>query len=210
MSSICTSVNEMRNSAALVEEVEDGDETVSDLTCNLSSASSCSTATRAVEYSCKQIELLLKRDRERYTIVENKKNRHSKCWDLFGFPAEVHTGDEQPRIIENFVTCRKCFSTYSFVSNSTRLMNSHDCDKTKRSRATYSSPVFSDSSASTQSSLLSFSTPSKIKINDVQLNKMKNLQARWICQDIRPFAILEDDGFRRIAQELILIGKKQR
>lgn len=199
-------IDEFPNSSALVDEIQGRDETAPVSSCDLSSASSCSTPSRSTDYSCKQIELLLKRDRQRYVVVENKKSRHSKCWDSFGFPAEVQTGDEEPRIIENFVTCRKCFCTYSFVSNSTRLMNSHNCETNKRTRAASAFAGLSKSPMSTQSSLFSFSTPLKIKITDSHLKKMRNLQAQWICRDIRPFAILEDDGFRKIAQELIFIG----
>ena len=36
---------------------------------------------------------------------------------------------------------------------------------------------------------------------------MKTLSAQWICKDLRPFSVIDDSGFRSIAQELIRIGK---
>ena len=41
----------------------------------------------------------------------------------------------------------------------------------------------------------------------VTKNKIKELEARWICDDMRPVAVVDDPGFRRVAQELVSIGK---
>jgi hypothetical protein len=35
---------------------------------------------------------------------------------------------------------------------------------------------------------------------------MKRICAQWISKDLRPFSIIEDSGFRDLAQELIRIG----
>ena len=52
-----------------------------------------------------------------------------------------------------------------------------------------------------------FTTPKKTKLNDTTKNRIKELEARWICDDMRPIAVVDDPGFRRVAQELVSIGK---
>ena len=87
----------------------------------------------------------MKQNSTRYVILDNKKAHSSKCWELFGFPAVVESDGELPKIIEKFVTCRKCFSTYSFSSNSTRYLNNHTYDKPHRARSSSASGLLSSS-----------------------------------------------------------------
>ncbi|CAF3998528.1 unnamed protein product, partial [Rotaria sp. Silwood1] len=58
-----------------------------------------------------------------------------------------------------------------------------------------------------QRSITAFTTPKKSKLSDITKNKIKELEARWICEDMRPIAVVDDPGFRRLAQELVSIGK---
>jgi hypothetical protein len=83
-----------------------------------SSVLPCLPSNRPTEYTCKNIEMLMKQQIDRYVIVKNRKEHTSKCWNLFGFPALIESVDEQPKIIEKFVTCRLYFTT-SILSTST-------------------------------------------------------------------------------------------
>jgi len=94
-----------------------------------------SPSSQSNEYTCKKIEMLMKQHNPQYVILDNKKAHSSKCWELFGFPAVIESDSEPAKIIEKRVTCRKCFSTYSFSSNSTRYLNNHTCDKPHRVRS---------------------------------------------------------------------------
>ena len=38
------------------------------------------------------------------------------------------------------------------------------------------------------------------------MDNIKKLSAKWVCHDLRPFCMLEDVGFRILAQELVNIG----
>jgi hypothetical protein len=175
----------------------------------LNSNSSCMTdspSNRSIEYTCKKIEMLMKQQSDQYVVVPNNRGHSSKCWDLFGFPAMIESIDEQPKIIEKFVTCRKCFTTYSFISNSTRLLNIHICRTTPRPRSASLTTSLNSSSTLHQTSLTSYGTFTKTKIHDSQIKRIKDLQAHWVCRDIRPFTVVEDEGFRQLAQELIMIG----
>lgn len=148
----------------------------------------------------------MKQQSHRYVVVTNSKGQTSKCWETFGFPALIESADEQPKIIEKFVTCRLCFVTYSFNSNSTRLLNSHTCKQAPRARSLSVSTVLNASPTYHQTSLSSYVTPNVTKINDGQAKRIKDLQAQWVCKDVRPFTIVDDEGFRQLAQELVAIG----
>ncbi|CAF3204362.1 unnamed protein product, partial [Rotaria sp. Silwood2] len=45
-----------------------------------------------------------------------------------------------------------------------------------------------------------------IKFNEKDIRRMKDLSVEWVCGDIRPFSIFDDDDFRRLAQECIRLG----
>jgi len=165
-----------------------------------------SPSSQSNEYTCKKIEMLMKQHGHQYIIVDNTKVHSSKCWDLFGFPALVESNGESPKIIEKFVTCRKCFTTYSFNSNSTRLLNNHTCNKSNRARSSSASVESGSSSNYHQTSITSYAAANVVKFNELKIKRMKDLQAGWICKDIRPFTTIEDNGFRQLAQELVSLG----
>ncbi|CAF1209747.1 unnamed protein product [Adineta ricciae] len=169
---------------------------------------SWSPSNQSNEYTCKKIEMLMKQNGKQYIVVDNTKVHSSKCWDLFGFPAIIESDGETPKIIEKFVTCRQCYMTYSFNSNSTRLLNNHICKKPHRARSSSASMAPNSSSSCHQTTLASYTAAGGVKLSDGHMKRMKDLQANWICKDIRPFAIIEDDGFREIAQELVSLGAK--
>jgi len=43
-------------------------------------------------------------------------------------------------------------------------------------------------------------------LTDEQSKAIKDLIARWICTDIRPFSIIDDDGLRALIQECVRLG----
>ncbi|CAF4194750.1 unnamed protein product [Rotaria magnacalcarata] len=110
-------------------------------------------------FTCSKILILLETKPEQYIIIKNTGKHTFDCWTNFGFPAIVNR-DGKAKRIEGFVSCQHCFSTYSFISSSTRCLNRHKCNNSK------------------------------------------------ICQNIRPFSIMEDDGLRQLIQECISIGAR--
>lgn len=156
------------------------------------------------KFTCGQIQLLLKTKPNEFIIVENNGRHVSSCWSLFGFPAIVNSNGGHQRI-DGFVSCRSCFSTYSFVSNSTRVLKSHDCGISKdRSKTTEAKDTIS---TSTQHRLTTFYPIKTTAMKMAEVMKIKDSQAQLICQSIRPFSIVEDPGLRRLIQECISIGK---
>jgi len=170
---------------------------------NTSLAHSPSSSPRnSNKLKCVEIQTMLKTKPGEYIIIENTGKHTSDCWTLFGFPAIVNSNGDLERI-NGFVSCRKCFSTYSFISNSTRLLNQHACEKSnERNRK-----LTGNSTSSTQRSLTAFYSAQPVSLQASQIKKIKDLQAEWVCHSIRPFSIVEDDGLRRLVQECISIGK---
>jgi hypothetical protein len=105
--------------------------------------------------------------------------------------------------IPGFVSCRKCLKTYTYTpTTGTHHLNSHLCV------VNYPMESTSSTSISTQMSLDNISNGFKqIKLGDKEINNFKSLMAKWICADLRPFAISEDVGLRKIFQELVSLGK---
>jgi hypothetical protein len=47
-----------------------------------------------------------------------------------------------------------------------------------------------------------------MKLNEKDIIKMKDLSVVWVCEYFKSFSILDDPGFRKIAQECVRLGKK--
>jgi hypothetical protein len=43
----------------------------------------------------------------------------------------------------------------------------------------------------------------KAKLAEKEQTEIKHLYAKWVCGDLRPFSIVEDKGFERLAQMFI-------
>ncbi|CAF4559642.1 unnamed protein product, partial [Rotaria magnacalcarata] len=148
---------------------------------------------------CSEIQSFLKLQPKKYIIIENAGKHMSHCWETFGFLALVHK-DADPERIDGFVSCKKCLTTYSFVSNSTRLLNQHRCDVSIERRKR----LESHDGSYTQRNLNGyFSKAAQLK--ESEITNVKHLEAEWICQSIRPFSIVEDAGLRKLMQECISI-----
>ncbi|CAF1553129.1 unnamed protein product [Adineta ricciae] len=164
---------------------------------------SSSASSSSENYTREKIQRHLKFDKAHYVILDNSNSKNSAiCWRSFGFPAVLDTNGA-PQKIPNFVSCKKCFTTYSYVSNSTTFLNKHSClssdQKTK-------STLPSSRDTSSQSLITNYSQPKIVRLPDSYSKDMKDLVVRWICKDMRPFAIVDDDGFRSIAQRCVSIG----
>jgi hypothetical protein len=156
------------------------------------------------EMTSEKIYMQLKK--KKLTIVNAPKTHTADCWTNFGFPAVVDQDGNIVKKFNNFVACRNCFVTYSFKSNSTTLMNKHNCDT---SSTVSSSTNFQNNSQSLKQSKISsytFKSPQCVKLKECEKNKIKKLQVEWTCTDIRPFSIMDDKGLRALAQELIALG----
>ena len=135
---------------------------------------------------------------------------------MFGFPAVLDENERYQRIV-GYVSCFKCFQTfiYSSKSGTTRLKEHENrCVKNSSSSSSPSSTsIFSepndqsDTLSSVQSTLADHGFKKCSKISEKDIDHMKTLSAQWICKDLRPFSVIDDSGFRSIAQELIRIGK---
>ena len=153
----------------------------------------------------KKIQHLLKHNKTQYVVLDNSTNNSSSiCWRLFGFPAKLDKNGV-PQKIKNFVSCKNCFITYSYVSNSTTFLEKHSCQSSGRQINSISSSTHTSSSS--QSLITAaYGHPKTVRLPVSHSKEMKDLVARWICKDMRRFAIVDDAGFREIAQRCVSIG----
>jgi hypothetical protein len=47
----------------------------------------------------------------------------------------------------------------------------------------------------------------RIKLSQSELTTVKNLTCSWLCEDMRPFTIVEDKGLRNLLQEFVNLGE---
>ena len=78
------------------------------------------------EMTCANIHTFLKN--KALTIVSYSEKYASDCWKRFGFPAVIDENGKMMKKFDKFVSCQKCFVTYSFKSNSTSQMNKYNCE----------------------------------------------------------------------------------
>ncbi|CAF3903808.1 unnamed protein product [Rotaria sp. Silwood1] len=164
---------------------------------------STSSSRNSIKLTSTQVQSMLRIKPEQYTIIETTGKRKSDCWSSFGFPAIVKKNSD-PQRIDGFVSCKKCFTTYSFVSNSTRMLSQHNCESSKKRNKI----LEANGTSTTQECLTSFFRAKQTSLKESEIMKIKDLQVEWICQSIRPFSIVEDNGLRRLIQECVSIDDR--
>ncbi|CAF1483516.1 unnamed protein product [Adineta steineri] len=158
------------------------------------------------EYSTDKITFRLKNDKSNFKVIENDvRTFKSKCWKFFEFLARKNEVDEYQRI-PGFVSCRQCFKTYTYTSTTgTRQLNSHSC--------VVLAPAESQSSITTNTTKqMTLGNVSKnlkqVKVDEKEISNFKTLVSKWICEDLRSFSVVEDNGLGNVFQEFISLGAK--
>ncbi|CAF2648409.1 unnamed protein product [Rotaria sp. Silwood2] len=181
-----------------------------------------------------KIKLLLQTESTKYTVIKKKSSTASSSslpswWSSFGYPAKSDENAKYQRIF-GYVSCFKCYQTfiYSAKSGTTRLRehqnkcariislssssssSSINIDQSNISSSSSSILIDHsiDTASSIQSTLPQHGFRTSLKLSETDTNNMKTLCAQWVCMDLRPFSMLDDSGFRAVAQELIRIGHK--
>jgi hypothetical protein len=171
---------------------------------------SSTTVTGASASSCtsNQLQRLLKYEKQKYSILKNESVKPlASWWRSFGYPAVLNEKNEFQRI-PGFISCLKCCHTSNYGSNSgTKRFISH-ADRCSPLVQSYSSASGTDDSHSTQLTLNKTIVKQKVKLSTKEQNELKDLYAKWVCGDIRPYSIVEDKGFEELAQMFIRIGEK--
>ncbi|CAF3835637.1 unnamed protein product [Rotaria sp. Silwood1] len=142
------------------------------------------------KYTVDKIKYRLQHDKANYEVADNDTSRFkSKCWNVFGFPTEKNEAGRFERI-NGFVSCKQCYQTFTYTSTTgTRHLNAHICVINFLTNSTTSAPT------TVQTTLDNISKNLKqIKLSDKEQHKFKDLMAKWICADMRPFTITEDTG----------------
>jgi hypothetical protein len=154
-----------------------------------------------------QIKNLLTYDKSRYQIIKPTTTSSAPWWRAFGYPAHFNENGQLERI-NGFISCFKCMSTYIYNSSSGSKRYKEHAEKcSPLSNITTSSSI--NFSSSTQTTLNQNGFTKQVKLNEKDITTIKDLSVEWVCGDLRPFSILDDLGFRKIAQECVRLGKKR-
>ena len=137
----------------------------------------------SVKKSKNEIVKLMKEKSEKIKIV--KSNKRSQVWDIFH---EIYVEN----VIQEYVICINCEEIYSFKNNSTSTLNSHKC-KVKENQNIEN---FFTKKCVNESSLIQIKKETTDKLID------------FCSKDLRPFNIIEGDGFKQLIQHFIKIGAK--
>jgi hypothetical protein len=157
-------------------------------------------------FSPRKISHYLKTKGDNYMIM-NDDRQHTKArfWRAFSYPAKK-SADTFERI-PGFVSCKKCFQTFAFCrTTGTSHLNNHICVSINETSTSLKGEVSKQPSIEQLWSSIDTNTKS-VKLSDREKAVVKDLGSKWICQDIRPFAIVEDVGFLKLAQECVHLGE---
>ena len=171
------------------------------------SIDSSNFASSTASYTIDQLKRLLESQKYKYCILKNEKPKElALFWRSFGFPAVVNENGEWEKI-SGFISCIRCYNTQLYGSKSgTKRFNEH-ADKCFPIISSATVTNDKDNLTTTkQTKLNHLGFTKKAKLSADEQNHLKNMYAKWICTDLRPLSILEDEGFKNLAQLFIKIG----
>ncbi|CAF1269919.1 unnamed protein product [Adineta ricciae] len=139
--------------------------------------------------------------------------------------SSLHSTQPRPckQKCRNFGLCPKAMCTLSTISRSyndctkcyrTSIYGSKSVTKRFIDHANRCSPLLSQSIPhhrnleELQATLDNIVIKKKAHITAKEQNEIKHLYAKWICEDFRPFTIVEDNGFQQLAQTFIRLGSQ--
>ncbi|CAF1358716.1 unnamed protein product [Rotaria magnacalcarata] len=149
------------------------------------------------KYTTETVKLCLKYKKNLYKIVDKKSK--SPCWSIFGLPAKIVGNGYE--IIKSFASCETCYQTYSYSSTISTLSN-HKCpmitnkSQQKLQLSSTSRIAFHDALSDLPKSTPP--DPNNIKISEKEKNLFKTSLTNWICLNIRPINIIEDEGLKSL------------
>ncbi|CAF4163573.1 unnamed protein product, partial [Rotaria sordida] len=158
-----------------------------------SSSDSNSSSSNSNSFNFEKIKDFLIYEKSKYQIIENESPSAAEWWRAFGYPAQ-------------------CMNTqvYNNLSGTKRFKQHADkcfpLSNTTITTSSSSSSFTSSSTPSTQTTLNQMDFTKQVKFTENDITKMKDLSVKWVCGDIRPFSILDDIGFRNLAQECVRLG----
>ncbi len=152
------------------------------------------------------MQQLLKYDKQKDCILTNESVKPlASWWRSFGYSNILNEKNEFQWVL-GFISCFKCCHTSNYGSSSGTkrfITHANRCSPLIQSCAYAASGT--DDSHSTQLTLNKTVVKQKVKLSSKEQKELKDLDAKWICGDIRPYSIVEDKGFEELAQTFIRI-----
>ncbi|CAF1143835.1 unnamed protein product [Adineta ricciae] len=160
-------------------------------------------------YTVEQLKQFLLKKNPNYRLSKNNSTKSSSIWwRAFGFISTLNENKEFEQI-PGFISCLKCYNTFRYSFNSG---TKHFVDHANKCFpfATKNTVVAADANESkfVQYKLEQVGVQRKVQLTAKDQQRLKEICAKWICCDMRPFTIVEDDGFQNLANMLIKIGSQ--
>ena len=130
-----------------------------------------------------EIERLIKTNDDKITIIR-KSDSKSDVWSRFG-KIKVDS------VIQQYVLCFECNQLYSFKNNSTTTLSKHKCHSNQNNKI--------------DNFLIKKANGTK---NGEIKKQITESLVNFCAKDIRPFSIVDGEGFKEFCQTLIMIGAK--
>jgi len=165
-------------------------------------------ASSSNSYTPEQLNRFLLRKNENFRLENNSSTKTlASWWRAFGYVTTKNKRNEFERI-NGFISCFKCYRTFRYgAASGTKHFFDH------ADRCVPLTPSNSDAgdgreSKLVQSKLNELGVRSKLKLTVKEKTELKELCAKWVCTDLRPFTIVEDYGFEHLAAMFVKIGEK--
>jgi hypothetical protein len=159
-------------------------------------------------YTSEQLKQFLLKKNEKYRLISNDSTKSlAPWWRAFGVITVQNENNEFEPIV-GFISCLKCYHTfrYGFKSGTKHFID--HADRCFPVASSDSAAGITDDSKLVQRRLEQSGFQRKAKVTLKETNDFKDLYAKWICCDLRPFTIVEDFGFTQLANMFIKIGEK--
>ncbi|CAF1294249.1 unnamed protein product [Rotaria sordida] len=157
-------------------------------------------------YTSEQLNHFLLRKNENFRLENNNSTKIlAPWWRAFGYITVKNKKKEFERI-NGFISCVKCYHTFRYGPASG---TKHFVEHADRCFSLISSNSATDGARDSklvQSKLNQVGFRPKTKLTLKEKKEFKELCAKWVCTDLRPFTIVEDYGFERLASMFIKIG----
>ena len=159
-------------------------------------------------YTPEQIKHFLFIKDQRFYIDNNISTKPLACWwRSFGYVYVKNKKNEFEKI-NGFISCFKCYSTYRYGSSSGTKHFTEHADRCFPLSSANSTLDERNDSKLVQCKLNQVGFRRKATLTVKEKHQLKELHAKWICTDLRPFTIVQDYGFEHLANMFIKIGKK--
>ncbi|CAF1471176.1 unnamed protein product [Adineta steineri] len=167
-----------------------------------------SNSSSSDHYTAEQLKNYLFKKNPNYRLLKNDSTKSlSAWWRAFGFIFNLNENKEFEQI-PGFISCLKCFQTFRYGFKSGTKHFVEHANKCFPLATKIADVAGTNELKCSQWKLEQVGVQRKMQLTPKDQHQLKELCAKWVCCDMRPFTIVEDDGLQRLANMFIKIGSQ--